>query len=248
MDTNLSLELNKIARQYFNTALSHVDDSAELSEKLRKSIQSLPFNEEAEVPGYEDKKVKFGKFENREFVVMMTDIRDSTSIINSQNGLIKMFLIFYVYAGVVARIVDKFGGTSTEFLGDGVLNLFDTKEQSRDIALGNSMLAAWTIMDAKDSILNPLFVENDLPTIDFGIGIDHGMTIVTRFGYKTDNDLKAFGRCAYNASKLCKQKNQIVVSDNSKSVWPIGANGNLGFNNPINVEGKLAFPTYKIRL
>ncbi len=247
MDTNLSLELNKIARQYFNTALSHVDDSAELSEKLRKSIQSLPLNEEAEVPGYEDKKVKFGKFENREFVVMMTDIRDSTSIINSQNGLVKMFLIFYVYAGVVAKIVDKFGGTSTEFLGDGVLNLFDTKETGLKGALLNSMTSSLTIIEAKDTILNPLFIENDLPTINLGIGIDHGVTIVTRFGYRNDNDLKAFGKCAYNASKLCKGNNQILVSGESQLVWPTDINGTLGFGNPLKIEDRVAYPAYKIR-
>ena len=163
---------------------------------------------------------------------MMTDIRDSTAIINSQNGLVKMFLIFYVYAGIVAKIVDNYGGSSTEFLGDGVLNLFDTKENGRDEALKKSMLASWTIMYARENILNPFFIDNDLPPIDFGIGIDHGVTIVTRFGYRNDNDLKAFGRCAYNASKLCKKKNIIMVSENSKLVWPSSEGGNLAFNSP----------------
>lgn len=94
------------------------------------------------------------------------------------------------------------------------------------------MSAAWAIMDARETILNPFFVENDLPTIDFGIGIDHGVTIVTRFGYRNDNDLKAFGRCAYNASKLCKKKNIIMVSDNSQAVWPSGEGGALAFSSP----------------
>jgi adenylate cyclase len=246
MDITLRTELVKLTKQYFNVALSHVDKDTELSDKLRKALSALPLNEEAELPGYEDRNVKFGKFENREFVVMMTDIRDSTSIINSQNGLVKMFLIFYVYAGIVAKIVDKYGGSSTEFLGDGVLNLFGTKEIGRDTALRNSMLASWDIMDARETILNPFFIENDLPPIDFGIGIDHGITIVTRFGYRNDNDLKAFGRCAYNAAKLCKKKNIIVVSDNSKDVWPTGEGGDLAFNNPEIIEGKMAYPTYRI--
>ena len=98
MDLTLKTELIKLTKQYFNVALSHVDKDSELSDKLRKAISALTLNEEAELPGYEDRNIKFGKFENREFVVMMTDIRDSTSIINSQNGLVKMFLIFYVYA------------------------------------------------------------------------------------------------------------------------------------------------------
>jgi class 3 adenylate cyclase len=235
----------KLTKQYFNVALSHVDKNTELSDTLRRAFSAVTLNEEAEVPGYEDRNIKFGKFENREFVVMMTDIRDSTSIINSHNGLVKMFLIFYVYAGVVAKIVDKYNGTSTEFLGDGVLNLFDTKETGRDTALKNSMLAAWAIMEARETILNPFFYANELPLIDFGIGIDHGITIVTKFGYRNDTDLKAFGRAAYHASRLCKKVNVIVVSENSKDVWPTGEGGVLGFRFPEVIDGKNAYPTYK---
>lgn len=246
MDLTLKTELIKLTKQYFNVALSHVDKDSELSDKLRKAISALTLNEEAELPGYEDRNIKFGKFENREFVVMMTDIRDSTSIINSQNGLVKMFLIFYVYAGIVAKIVDKYNGSSTEFLGDGVLNLFGTKEFGRDEALKNSMRASWAIMEARETILNPFFIENDIPPINFGIGIDHGITIVTKFGYRNDTDLKAFGRCAYNASRLCKKTNIIVVSENSKNVWPSGEGGSLAFNYPEHIDGEIAYPTYRI--
>lgn len=246
MDAILQAELVKLTKQYFNVALSHVDGNVELSDKLKKAFASLPISEEAEVPGYEERTVKFGKFENREFVIMMTDIRDSTAIINGHNGLVNMFLIFYVYAGIVAKIVDKYQGTSTEFLGDGVLNLFDTKELTRDLALQKSMQASWDIMEARVTILNPFFAENGLPTIDLGIGIDHGITIVTKFGYRNDTDLKAFGKCAYNASKLCKKINKIVVSENSKSVWPSGPSGSLGFGSPEVIEGGFAYPTYKL--
>jgi len=177
---------------------------------------------------------------------MMTDIRDSTSIINSNNGLVKMFLIFYVYAGIVAKIVDKHNGTSTEFLGDGVLNLFGIQEVGKDQALRKSIQAAWDIMDAKDQILNPLFIEYDLPEIEYGIGIDHGITIVTHFGYRSDTDLKAFGRCVYNASKLSKLANQIVVSENSKSVWPSSQGGRLKFGQFQFIEGNPAYLTKKL--
>ena len=245
MEANLQAELYKLTRQYFNVALAHVDPNAEISDKLKKAFSALPLKEEAELPGYENRTIKFGKFENREFVVMMTDIRDSTGIINSRNGLVNMFLIFYVYAGIVAKIVDVNKGTSTEFLGDGVLNLFDTKELGLDQALMNSMQASWDIMEAREKILNPFFAENDIPQINLGIGIDHGITIVTKFGYRNDTDLKAFGKCAYNASKLCKKVNQIVVSGNSQSVWPTLPSGVLVFGTPENIDGKVAYPTSK---
>ena len=246
MTLELKTELGKLTRQYYKLALSHINENTVLTERQKKALSEISLNEQAELPGYEERKIKFGKFENREFVVMMTDIRDSTSIINSENGLVKMFLIFYVYAGIVAKIVDNYNGTSTEFLGDGVLNLFGIKEYGRDLALRNSMSASWDIMDARESILNPFFLENDLPTINLGIGIDHGITIVTHFGYRSDTDLKAFGPCAYNASKLSKMFNQIVVSENSKNVWPTAPNGALRFDHMKFIDGNAGYPIYKI--
>jgi class 3 adenylate cyclase len=242
MDQIKVTELTKLAKQYFDIASSHVRQNNDLNELLRKAIAGVPVSEEAELPGYEDKKVKFGKFENREFVVLMTDIRKSTEIINGPQGVINMFLIFYIYAGIVAKIVDENGGTATEFLGDGVLSLFDTKDEGLETALMSSMSTARTILEARQLVLNPFFSSVGLPNINFGIGIDHGITIVTKFGYRGDTDLKAFGKCAYNASKLSKGFNQINVAENTKSVWPIREGGMLVFGHPTVVDGKWAYP------
>jgi class 3 adenylate cyclase len=245
MDINRINELGRLTHRYYNIAKLHIEESTEFSEELRKRASATLLTEESEIPSYENKLMKFGKFENREFVVMMTDIRASTDIINGPNGLISMFLIFYIYAGIIANIVDSYNGTSTEFLGDGVLNLFDTKEIGRDQALRLSLISSWDIMEAKDLILNPFFAAHSLPMINIGIGIDHGMTIVTRFGYRKDTDLKAFGTCVYNASKLCKGNNEIRASQNSISVWPTNPGGLAVFGSPLLVDEKIAYPIYK---
>jgi class 3 adenylate cyclase len=210
-----------------------------VKDELKKSI-----NEEAEIPGFETNPMKFGQFVNKEFVAMMTDIRKSTDIINRPNGTRDMFLIFYAYSAVTANIVEHYGGTSTEFLGDGVINLFDT-EKGLDQAFINSIRASREILEARSQILNPLFQKLQLPTIDLGIGIDHGVTIVTRFGYKTDNDLKAFGSCVYNASKLSKGMNEIIISEKSQSAWPTSPDGKLQFNITLLKEGLIG---YKIQI
>lgn len=244
MEENRLNELRKLTIQYFNVAASHVDQNLNLNEELLKAIKGRVINEDAEIPAFEKKPMKFGDFQNREFVSMMTDIRKSTDIINGPNGTTSMFLIFYIYAGIVAKIVDYHGGTSTEFLGDGVLNLFDTEEFNLDGALQKSVMASWDILEARNKVLNPFFSSVGLPNINFGIGIDHGLTIVTRFGYRGDTDLKAFGKCVYNSSKLCKGMNQIFVSQKSQSVWPVAPNGKLGFNNPQRIDGVVGVPLY----
>ena len=246
MDQTTIQDLQKLAKQYFEIASTHVAQSSELNEQLRKAILGTNLREGAEVPGFEEKPLKFGKFENRPFVAMMTDIRKSSDIINGANGLVNMFLIFYIYAGIISKIVDSHKGTSTEFLGDGVLNLFDTKEGGLADALRSSMLASWEILEARNLILNPLFSTIGLPMINLGIGIDHGITIVTRFGYRNDTDLKAFGNCVYNVSKLSKGFNEIIVSENSKLNWPSNPGGALRFEDPVYVDNKIAYRTSKI--
>jgi adenylate cyclase len=230
--------LNKLALQRLIVAYNYLEDK-NVKDELKKSI-----NEEAEIPGFETNPMKFGQFVNKEFVAMMTDIRKSTDIINRPNGTRDMFLIFYAYSAVTANIVEHYGGTSTEFLGDGVINLFDT-EKGLDQAFINSIRASREILEARSQILNPLFQKLQLPTIDLGIGIDHGVTIVTRFGYKTDNDLKAFGSCVYNASKLSKGMNEIIISEKSQSAWPTSPDGKLQFNITLLKEGLIG---YKIQI
>jgi class 3 adenylate cyclase len=174
---------------------------------------------------------------------MMTDIRKSTDIINGVDGTRNMFLIFYAYSAVTANIVDHYSGTSTEFLGDGVINLFDT-DGSLDEAFRNAIRASREILEARTLVLNPLFQQLGLPSINLGIGIDHGVTIVTRFGYKTDNDLKAFGSCVYNASKLSKGMNEIIVSEKSRQSWPSAEGGKLQFNQTVLNEGLIGYKTF----
>ena len=246
MESNRITELKKLTQQYFVMASSHVNQSKDLNEQLIKAIKTFASTEDSEIPAFENKTMKFGKFENREFVVMMTDIRDSTSIINGKDGLVDMFMVFYIYAGIVAKIVDLWEGTSTEFLGDGVLNLFDTKDGGREKALRQTIGASWDIMDAREQILNPFFTQVGLPNINLGIGIDHGITIVTRFGYRGDTDLKAFGRCAYNAAKLSKGFNEIHATLTTQSVWPVNPGGKVQFGSIKLMDGLYCYPISRL--
>ncbi len=235
MDELRIQEILKIATNRIQLATNHIEQGNNQNE-LKKAI-----NEESEIPGFESKPMKFGQFVNKEFVVMMTDIRSSTEIINAENGLINMFKIFYAYSAVVANIVDKNQGTSTEFLGDGVLNLFDIESNNRDDAFRHAIQASRDILFAREHILNPLFSRLGLPNINIGIGIDHGITIVTRFGHKTDNDLKAFGKCVWNVSRLSKGVNTILGSPSAQLNWPKAPNGTLRFSPVYDTDNNIAY-------
>lgn len=234
MDSTFRQELTNLAVNRIQLAQTFLDSYKNKSE-IRKAL-----TEEAEIPGFESTPLKFGQFVRKDFVVMMTDIRRSTDIINSLNGTENMFKIFYSYSALVAKIVDKHSGTSTEFLGDGVLNLFDT-DTSKEEAYRCSYRAARDILEARSTILNPIYQQIGAPQINIGIGIDSGETIVTRFGYKGDNDLKAFGKCVYNVSRLCKGFNEILASPESIQDWPTSPNGTLTFISTQDRDGNDAY-------
>lgn len=234
MEGTRHAELSKIVLDRINIARKHLYDSAFIGQARKTS--SL----ESEIPGYENKTMKFGQFENRPFVVLMTDIRNSTTLINQPNGMEYMFQIYYAYAAMVANIIDRHSGTVTEFLGDGLLALFEIEQNNVGQSLMTSMGAAREIMEARTAILNPVLRQFHLPNIDYGIGIDYGPTIVTRFGFKGDNDLKAFGTCAHNVSRLSKGVNQIKVSQGAQQVWPVVPGGTLILT-PTYVDNSLAY-------
>lgn len=233
MEQDRVRELWNLSNNQYDRAFKHLNRRS--SDTLLKSL-----NEEAEIPGFEERPLKFGQFVNKEFVVMMTDIRRSTQIIHSPNGLKNMFTIFYIYSAVVANIVDKYGGSATEFLGDGVLNLFETENNLKDI-LSKSYAASREILEARNLVINPFLTEKGMPNISYGIGIDYGITIVTRFGYKQDNDLKAFGTCVYDVSRLSKGENEVIISENAKKEWPTSPNGTLKFSERLIDNSKIGF-------
>lgn len=231
---NKKNELIRLTRSRIYLAQSHLDKD-KINEELKKS-----FSAEAEIPGFEQKPMKFGSFVNKEFVALMTDIRSSKKIIESEQGVSKMFQIFYSYSAVIANIVDTYDGTATEFLGDGVLCLFPTDEGTAN-ALTKAFRCSIDILNARHTILNPIYRENFLPQIDYGIGVDYGITIVTKFGYKGDNDLKAFGKSVYNVSRLCKGINVINFSPKAYNDIPKHPNGTIAFGQSYDSDNNIVY-------
>lgn len=235
MDIKRLQQLTTIVNDRITLARKHLYTSSFIGEARKTS--SL----ESEIPGYENKIMKFGQFEERPFVVVMTDIRKSTELINRPNGEKLMFQVYYAYAAMVANIIDHYGGTVTEFLGDGLLALFEIEGPQVGESLLKSMNAAKEIMEARYLVLNQALANHNLPTINYGIGIDYGDTIVTRFGFKGDNDLKAFGKCAHNVSRLCKGVNEIKVSPEARNIWPSDPNGTLILSESRDADFNLAY-------
>lgn len=202
--------------------------------KAERSYSSLIENKMAtKIPGFpflNDGQGKVG-----DFIAFVLDIRNSTDhllhrISEKITPVTQLQRVYYETTAINAcgiKIIRKYNGGITEFLGDGFLALFEAK--TKDDVYPAHYAAKKCISSVKD-IVNPILQERyNLPSLDIGIGLAYSKAIVTIIG--ADNDLfpKAFGECVFRASKLANGKNEILFDNCLKQYWPKETGGTLRF-------------------
>lgn len=116
----------------------------------------------------------------RDFVtIMMTDLRGFTSMCGSMEpeGVVKLL---NHYLETMTRIINKYGGTIDEFIGDAILVVFGAplpleKEEARAVACAIEMLNAMPDINAWNRA-------QALPEVEMGIGIHSGEVVLGNIG------------------------------------------------------------------
>lgn len=220
---------------------------------LEKSIRNFSGMNESliptKIPGYpflNDGQGKVG-----DFIAFVLDIRDSTDhllqrISERITPVTQLQRVFYETTAINAcgvKIIKKYNGGITEFLGDGFLALFEAKNNT-DVY--PSFNAAKKCMSSVKEIVNPILQKRyNLPSLEIGIGLAYSKAIVTIIG--ADNEIypKAFGECVFRASKLSNGRNEILFDECLKQFWPKESGGSLQFlthnhKNSTDVKGYIA--------
>jgi len=117
--------------------------------------------------------------ENREVTIMFSDIRGFTPL-SEHLGPEQVVDLLNRYLGDMADIVEKYGGTVSEFVGDAILAFFGAPvdhgdSPSRAVACAVEMQMAMVTIN-KDN------VESGLSEVAMGIGINTGDVIVGNIG------------------------------------------------------------------
>lgn len=173
-----------------------------------------------------------------EFIALVADMRDSSKHLNSaiSEKITKVTQLQRVYYETSAllpalALTVKFeGGRVTEYLGDGVLALFqvDPSERSKAIYAAHEA-AANSIGKTRELVNSALSERYSLPPLDLGVGLAMSKTIVTLIGLPREKHPKAFGECVFRATKLSGGKNEIYVDKFVRGAWPKTKNGTLRF-------------------
>jgi class 3 adenylate cyclase len=186
------------------------------------------------IPG--QKEVEAGKERVGMFIALVADIRDSNKHLMSAVAGTKaseLERVFYETSALLPaleRTIQYEMGAVTEYLGDGLLALFEVNEADKETAVRASYSAAKNCLgDTQDIVYQALKSRYNLPPLDIGVGLAMSRAVVSLVGIEGDSHAKATGRCVYFATKLASRRNEIIVDDRMEDSWPSSKGGRLHF-------------------
>lgn len=208
-----SAELKRIILEKYELAKNSfiLEKSAEFAQNISNNI-----------PGYDIEKLEFGAYKKDHFVTFFADMRNSTKRAE-RLGAKKTFLTIHAIMPAMIYVVQAYGGRIVDLPGDGVMALFkgnhkgihwtNTDEYFNDETL--AVEAGKDLLKAFKEVVNPILANDQIDSVEFGVGIDTGNVIVTKVGTDNIRDIKAIGTSINGASKNCFGKNQIFISHNT---------------------------------
>lgn len=205
---------------------------AALTENFSASAEALP----SRIPGHPV--VMDGEPKVDEFIAIVVDLRESHKHLmqaisakeTSVNQLERLLYETSALLPVAAKLVDENDGRTTEYVGDGVLGLFNVTELGTRDAIYAAHRAAKWCLEACDQIINPeLERRYNLPAIHVGVGMGLSKAIVMPVGYDDFRQPRAIGECVYRATKLCGGRDEIWIDAALRYSWPKSEGGRLHF-------------------
>ncbi len=182
------------------------------------------------------------QYKSDDFIAMMIDMRDSTKHLRQSIGkpakVSQMERVFYEVSGLLpalAKIIEYEEGAVTEYLGDGLLALFqfseDNDNDKKKEIIYSASIAARDCISMVRGILNPILEGRYyLPPIQIGVGVAFSKAIITRFGLPPNTQVKVIGQCIYFASRLSKGRDEIIVHEWLENIWPSTKDGRIRFS------------------
>jgi len=117
--------------------------------------------------------------EKREVTIMFSDIRGFTPL-SEHLGPEQVVDLLNRYLGEMAAIVEKYGGTVSEFVGDSILAFFGAPVDHSD-SPSRAVACAVEMQMAMEAI-NRDNVQSGLPEVAMGIGVNTGEVVVGNIG------------------------------------------------------------------
>ena len=115
----------------------------------------------------------------KEVTIMMSDIRGFTALSSQLSAQELITALNHYFASVVA-VIEKYGGTVIEFLGDGIFVVFGAPKDLPDHA-SRAVKCAVEMQNVMTEV-NEWNGKNGYPDLEMGIGINSGKAVVGNIG------------------------------------------------------------------
>ena len=152
----------------------------------------------------------------RELTVLQSDIRGFSELIQEMCAAKAIDMLNH-YLEAMTIIIQRHGGTIIEFVGDGIIAVFDKQTVGEQHA-NKAVFAAVEMQNCMEDV-NQWNLENGCPEFEMGIGINTGSAYVGYIGSKTRIKYDAIGNTINLVSRIESYSTggQILLSESCKS-------------------------------
>ena len=242
MESSQKDEIRDVVNEALDTAERHWTGGgyklkrAAMDHIATSSVENLFEDEASNIPGHPT--VQEERTVIDDFIALVVDIRGSSDRLVRNTSLKKSKVsdiqrVYYETSALLpacAKAIQFRTGSVTEYLGDGVLALFQVDKDDTKTAVYQAYGAAKDILYEMLPIVNKILEERyNLDELKIGIGLGYSNAIVSLIGLPNEKHPKAFGACVFHATKLSDKYNEIHIDEPLYHLWPTGKKGSVKF-------------------
>lgn len=152
-----------------------------------------------------------------QITVLMSDLRGFTALSGRIDPQVLITVLNH-YLGEMTEIIERYGGTIIEFVGDGILSIFGTPIVRSDHAA--SAVAAAIEMQGRMEAVNCWNREQGYPELEMGIGINSGEAIVGNVGSERRTRYNVIGSPVNLCGRVesCSVGGQVLISRQTREM------------------------------
>jgi len=224
-----------------------------LLRRILRAVKSQPIAKAFEA---DPRQLKLGG-ENRCVTVLFADVRSFTSFSERHHAEpVKVVALLNAYFTKIVPVIEAHGGTLNQYMGDGIMVIFNAPENQPDHALRAARAAAAMIRIVQKN--HALWTKHGYEGMRIGVGIHTGMAVVGAVGAPSRLDYSAIGDTTNTTARIEAENKQhgtsVLISEQTLLAIPPQFYAELGLQteNPIipaGLKGKTAVPRlYEVRV
>jgi adenylate cyclase len=177
-------------------------------DRLQRVLAGINERPVAAVPGRvvpEPDELAIGTGRQLQAAVLFTDISGFSGRPSGAASEQQLLLnVLNLYFSEMIRICEEYGGTVEKNTGDGLMAYFeDNSGDPPESGCKRAVAAALTMLYVTQQAINPVLMNSNVKTIEFRVGIDHGLVTIAQLGAaRRFGGLVAIGCTANIASKM----------------------------------------------